>query len=134
MKCRACSADVDASEFLCSACGAPVIEDQNRSTDSYPLKLTKGRSAEGDKTGGIIPYKNRKALIGYYLGVFSAIPLPEISCPIGLVALILGTLGLRDRNRNPAIKGSLHALVGILGGGGFAILWGYFLVKKYLLS
>lgn len=76
---------------------------------------------EGDATGGVIPYKNPKALIAYYLGIFSGLPL--IGLPLGYVALVLGILGLRDRNRNPAIKGSLHAAVGIGCGGFFALLW-----------
>jgi len=29
----------------------------------------------GDNTGGLIPYKNPKALIAYYLGIFSLFPL-----------------------------------------------------------
>jgi len=33
------------------------------------------RPNEGDATGGIIPYKNPKALIAYYLGIFSGLPL-----------------------------------------------------------
>ena len=77
---------------------------------------------EGDATGGIIPYKNPKALIAYYLGIASG--LPVIGFPIGVTAFILGIMGLRDRKRNPAIKGSLHAWVGIGCGGIFMLFWG----------
>jgi hypothetical protein len=35
---------------------------------------------------------------------------------------------LRDRKRNPKIKGSLHAGIGIGCGGFFALLWGGLLV------
>lgn len=76
---------------------------------------------EGDATGGIIPYKNPKALIAYYLGILSGLPL--IGIPLGLAALILGILGLRDRSRNPVIKGSVHAAIGIGCGGFFFLLW-----------
>ena len=76
---------------------------------------------EGDGTGGIIPYKNPKALLAYYLGIFSLIPV--IGIPLGIAAFVLGILGLRDRARNPAIKGSLHAGIGIGCGGLFALLW-----------
>jgi hypothetical protein len=77
---------------------------------------------EGDGTGGIIPYKNPKALIAYYLGILSGLPL--IGFPFGIVAFVLGIMGLRDRRRNPAIKGSVHAGIGIGCGGFFALLWG----------
>ena len=78
-------------------------------------------SGEGDATGGIIPYKNPKALIAYYLGIFSGLPL--VGLPMGIAAFVLGIMGLRDRNRKPAIKGSIHAGIGIGCGGFFAVLW-----------
>jgi len=132
MKCWVCNSEVDASESLCPECGAALQKEGPQSKATPAFTAPQRKVVQGDATGGIIPYRNRKALIGYYLGVFSAIPILEISCPMGVIAFVLGVLGLRDRNRNPIIKGSLHALVGILGGGGFAILWGYFLFRKYL--
>lgn len=73
----------------------------------------------GDATGGVIPYKNAPALIAYYAGVFSVIPF----FPIGLTALALGIIGLRARKRNPAIRGAIHAWIGIIVGGFFGLLW-----------
>lgn len=71
---------------------------------------------EGDATGGVIPYKNPYALTAYYLGLFGL-----ICCitpiPVGLVPLVLGIIGLRKRAQNPAIKGSVHAWIGIVCGG-----------------
>jgi len=75
----------------------------------------------GDGTGGLIPYKNPKALIAYYLGLLSGLPL--VGLPIGVAALVLGIMGLRDRDRNPIIKGSIHAGIGIGCGGFFAVFW-----------
>jgi hypothetical protein len=80
-----------------------------------------GEITEGDDTGGIIPYKNPKALIAYYLGIFSGFPL--IGIPLGLAAFIFGIKGLRDRARNPVIKGSVHAWIGIGCGGFFFLFW-----------
>lgn len=74
---------------------------------------------EGDATGGVIPYKNPAALIAYYLGVFSLIPF----FVIGIAALVLGIIGLRNRKRNPAIRGAIHAWIGIIVGGLFGVLW-----------
>ena len=85
---------------------------------------------EGDGTGGIIPYKNPKALIAYYLGIFSG--LPFIGLPLGIAAFVLGIKGLKDRQKNPAIKGSIHAGIGIGCGGFFAILWSFFIVAMII--
>ena len=76
---------------------------------------------DGDSTGGLIPYKNPPALIAYYLGLFSLFPC--LGAVLGLTALVLGIIGLRRRNANPAIKGSVHAWIGIIMGGIFGLLW-----------
>jgi len=77
---------------------------------------------QGDSTGGLIPYKNPKALIAYYLGILSGLPL--IGLPLGIAAFVLGIMGLKDRKKNPAIKGSVHAGIGIGCGLIFTLLWG----------
>jgi hypothetical protein len=72
---------------------------------------------EGDATGGVIPYKNVPALIAYYLGIFSFIPL------FGLAAFILGIMGLRLRARKPFVRGAVHAWIGIVLGGLTTLLY-----------
>ncbi len=99
----------------------PYTASQQSST--HPTETS---STEKDATGGIIPYKNPKALIAYYLGIFSGLPI--IGFPVGIVAFVLGIMGLKDRKRNPAIKGSAHAWIGIGCGGFFALLWGGLLI------
>ncbi len=78
-------------------------------------------SGEGDHTGGVIPYKNPYALIAYYSGLFGLFccftPLP-----LGVIPLVLGIIGLRNRARNPIIKGSVHAWIGIVLGGFSALV------------
>ncbi len=63
----------------------------------------------------VIPYKNPKALIAYYCGIFSLIPC--VGIPLGIVALILGILGLKAANAHPSAHGKVHAWVGIVLGG-----------------
>lgn len=75
----------------------------------------------GDATGGVIPYKNPSALIAYYLGILSGLPL--IGLPIGVAAFILGIKGLQAKKRNPVIKGTAHAVIGIGCGGVFTLVW-----------
>ena len=88
-----------------------------------PLEFQQpGPTAQGDATGGIIPYKNGHALVAYYLGVFSIIPC--FGLLLAIPALILGIIGLKKRKANPLIKGSAHAWVGIIMGGIFTVVWG----------
>lgn len=76
----------------------------------------------GDTTGGVIPYKNPPALIAYYCRLFSGFPL--LGLPLGVAGFVLGIIGLKRRRENPAVKGSVHAWIGIGCGGFFALLWG----------
>ena len=87
---------------------------------------------EGDGTGGLIPYKNPAALISYYLGLFSLLPI--IGFFLAVPALVLGIVGLRHRAQNPVIKGAVHAWIGILGGGFFTLLWGGTLVMLVVIA
>jgi len=71
---------------------------------------------ETDGTGGLIPYKNPKALAAYYCGVFGL-----ASCVLGLgifgiVPIVLGFLGLSYAKQHPQASGKAHAWVGILLG------------------
>ena len=60
----------------------------------------------------LIPYKNPKALISYYCGVFSLIPV--IGIILGITSLILGIMGLKYRKTHPTAGGTAHAWVGIV--------------------
>lgn len=76
---------------------------------------------QGDSTGGLIPYKNPHALIAYYLGLFSLFPC--IGLLLAIPAFILGIMGLQRFKKNPVIKGSVHAWIGIVMGGLMTIVW-----------
>lgn len=73
------------------------------------------RDPAGDAVSTFIPYKNAKALIAYYLGVFSFIPC--VGHLLGPAAFILGILGLRYAKTYPTAKGGGHAIAGIIMGG-----------------
>ena len=72
------------------------------------------RSGRGDATGGIIPYKNPHARTAYYLGIVGLFPVLGIF--LAIPAVVLGISGLKKRKRHPAIKGSVHAWIGIVLG------------------
>lgn len=74
-----------------------------------------GSASSGSGINVIIPYKNPRALIAYYLAVFSLIPF--VGIVLGLAAFVLGILGLRFRRQNPTAGGVVHAWIGIILGG-----------------
>lgn len=87
---------------------------------SQPVMQEGASGVSGDATGGIIPYKNPMALIGYYTGIASLIPL--LGFVTGPIALVLGIIGLIRRAQQPAIRGAVHAWIAIiLGGGSFIV-------------
>ena len=86
------------------------------------MSTNAGSPVEGDATGGIIPYKNPAALIAYYCGVFSLIPI--LGLFVGVPGVVLGVVGLRKRRANRVIKGAVHAWSGIVFGVVTTLLWG----------
>ncbi|CAN5910836.1 hypothetical protein BH23PLA1_BH23PLA1_39680 [soil metagenome] len=73
-----------------------------------------------DAISTVIPYRNAPALIAYYCGLFSLIPC--LGLPLAITAVILGFKGLGLVKRNPQVKGTVHAWVGLVGAGiGFLI-------------
>jgi hypothetical protein len=91
----------------------PPIEEDWEDEDDRPRR--KRRDEEGDATGGLIPYKNPKALIGYYCGVFSLIPV--LGLILGPTAIVLGLLGMSFARRHPTASGTGHAVVALVLGG-----------------
>jgi hypothetical protein len=90
-------------------------DDDYEDDEEYDRPRRRRQPPEGDATGGLIPYKNAKALTAYYLGVFSLIPCLGII--LGPIAIILGFLGLAHAKKHPEARGQAHAIVGIVLGG-----------------
>ena len=57
------------------------------------MELKPPTAPEGDATGGIIPYKNPKALISSYFGIFSLIPFRGVF--MGITATIYRCFGIK---------------------------------------
>ena len=89
-------------------------------------------SNEGDNTGGLIPYKNPHALIAYYLGLFSLFPC--FGLLLAIPAFILGIMGLQKVKKNPAIRGTVHAWIGIVMGGLMTVVWSAAIVFALLAA
>jgi Domain of unknown function (DUF4190)/GYF domain 2 len=70
----------------------------------------------------VIPYKNPPALFGYYLSVFSLIPV--VGLLLAIPAVILGFIGLKKAKESPGSKGTAHAWTALILGGISTLLWG----------
>jgi hypothetical protein len=93
-------------------------EDDDADDEEYerrPRRRSVRRHDEGDEVvSTIIPYKNPKALAGYYCGIFALFPI--LGFILGPTALILGILGLSHVRRRPQAHGTAHAIIAIIGG------------------
>lgn len=85
------------------------------------LIATHSPSSSSESVSIIIPYKNPPALIAYYLGIFSIIPF--IGILLGIAAFVLGIIGLKRAKQFPEARGRVHAWIGIVAGGFFAIVY-----------
>jgi len=92
---------------------------------SQALSNVSAHTSEGDATGGLIPYKNKHALIGYYMAfgglILMCVPVLGFFYSIG--TLIMGIKGLKNAKENPAVKGKAHCWIAIIGGS-FEIIGG----------
>lgn len=108
--------------YLAGHVQEPVYQGNVVGPDGRPMYVQE----EGDGTGGLIPYKNPKALLAYYLGIFALFPI--IGIPLGIASITLGIMGLKERKRRPIIKGSVHAWIGIVLGTFSVVLYGLMVV------
>lgn len=94
----------------------PVMEDpvlgvilrtaQNRQTmpfEEVPI--------QSSGVSSVIPYHNPPALIGYYISIFSLLPI--FGALLGPAAIVLGAIGLKKRSNTPEVKGAAHAWIAI---------------------
>lgn len=102
MRCPACDAPNPPEAVRCEACGEKLSR--------RPLR----RQADDGALSTLIPYRNPKALAGYYLGIFSLIPVLGVF--LAIAAIILGILGLRHSAAHPEAKGTAHAIIGLVLG------------------
>ncbi|MHC4109310.1 MAG: hypothetical protein ACYSTY_14625 [Planctomycetota bacterium] len=83
-------------------------------TSPAPATPVPAATAQDSPLSGVIPYRNPAALVGYYLGVFSLIPI--MGTLLALPAIILGIVGLVKRHNEPRRRGLVHAWLAIILG------------------
>ena len=91
--------------------GAPPVV---AAAPTAPGVVPPAASGEGEVLRTVIPYKNPMALAAYYLGIFALVPL--LGGVLALPAIGLGIAGLIRCRRNPLLKGTVHAWVGLVLG------------------
>jgi hypothetical protein len=109
MRCLTCGVEIAEGRQYCDRCaafagGAPTA------------------SGASDALSKIVPYKNKPALIGYYLAVFSLIPC--IGLLMAVAAIALGIKGLAVARQTPEAHGKVHAWIAIVLGGLMLVLQG----------
>jgi hypothetical protein len=106
MHCAACQTPNPPEASHCLKCGAAL--------SAILVKDDDESEGGGDAILALIPYKNPKALAGYYCGFVAIIPV--LGLPFAIVAITFGILGLRRAARYPEAKGMVHAVIGIVLG------------------
>lgn len=120
------------SRVYCPQCGTYNSEGFSRCTNCgrelprLPLDPPHPPVSNGT-LGGLIPYHNTPALVGYYMAVFSLVPCFFF---LGIPAMILGVIGLQNARRHPEVRGVAHSWVAILLGG----LCGFGYIAMFIVS
>jgi hypothetical protein len=112
--------------MYCPKCGTQNNDESLKCGQCGEILKTGAVSSGNDTIATLIPYKNSKALIAYYLGVFSIIPC--VGSPLGIAASVLGLQGLKYAKEHPEAKGKAHAWVGVILGGLFGLIYTVFII------
>jgi hypothetical protein len=118
--CQKCGSPIAEGNLYCTQCGKPVSSGAaapENNTFSAPLKSDN----PNENIRFFVPYSNPYGLASYYLGMASLIPFLGIFT--GIAAVISGIIGLVKAQKNPQIRGKIHAWAGILLGFFFALLY-----------
>jgi hypothetical protein len=143
MRCPACNALNATENQCCQTCGEKLpssgrvaTEDEAEILSALPATLEdiaeqplqpepQDEIEEAEEVTDIvstfIPYKNPKALAGYYCGFFALIP--GVGLILAVVAFVLGIQGVRYATIHPEAKGTAHAITGIILGAVAFFCW-----------
>lgn len=129
--CPKCGETNYATDRQCMSCGASLVGAQPPPppVPAAPM-IGPPVASSGGAFEAVIPVRNGSALAAYYLGLFSLVPF--IGVPMGVVAVVLGIKGLQFGKANPGVHGTVHAWVGIICGGFWALVYAFLTVAIVL--
>jgi hypothetical protein len=89
----------------------PPVQAPPAGQDNYPRP---GYGHQPTALERIVPASNPNALIGYYIGLFSIMPV--LGLAMGPAGIVLGLKGLKAVKQSPGLPGTGHAITAIIGG------------------
>ena len=98
-----------------------IVEARKRIAPPQQIEDVENLVEKPDVMAHIIPARNVPALLSWYAGIFSLIPC--LGGPLGLTAVVLGIIGLRLSSKPEIAVGFWHALIGLILGSIFGLLW-----------
>jgi len=102
MYCTKCGALNNDNDLKCVKCGEIL----------NPPEKPKITIEDDNTIGGLIPYKNKFALLAYYVSYLALF----LGLVAGIAAVFFGVKGLIFANKHPEFKGKIHAWAGIIMG------------------
>jgi len=114
-------------------CHAPEwVQQETARTERYESGKTIGVDVTPDALETLIPTKNKQALMGYYISVFSLVPVFGLG--LGPIAIWRGIRGWNAIKVQPELPGKAHAIVAItLGSITTLAHWGTLILIMYNL-
>ena len=87
------------------------VQQETARTERYQSGTTIRVNDTADVFETLVPTKNQQALMGYYISVFSLVPVFGLG--LGPIAIWRGFRGLGAIKENPVLPGRAHAMVAI---------------------
>ena len=108
------------------------VQQETARTERYQSGTTIRVNDTADVFETLVPTKNQQALMGYYIAVFSLIPVFGIG--LGPIAIWRGIRGWNAIKSQPELPGKAHCIVAItLGSITTAAHWGALIFVMYTL-
>ena len=108
------------------------VQQQTARTERYQSGMTIRVNDTADVFETLVPTKNQQALMGYYIAVFSLVPVFGLG--LGPIAIWRGMRGWNAIKSQPELPGKAHAIVAItLGSITTAAHWGALIFVMFSL-